>query len=141
MQVIHKLAEQAKSTLLTANQLGQLADAYQVTRAERLVADKIAANLKKDESIAEALLIEQMRIQEITAAGGSLLRVSIGEPDLVPTVKDWTAFYAHIQATGDFSLLERRPGKAACRERWDAGEQVPGVDQFPVYKLSRNEVK
>lgn len=139
--MLNDLLEAGKARPLTATELGTLADIYHVKRIERLAADKVAATLKSEESAAEAMLIEQMRTQEITACGGSKLRVALAKPDYVPHVTDWNAFYKHILKTKDFSFLERRPGKAACRERWDDGQQIPGVEQFPVYKLSRNEVK
>lgn len=141
MKRLQQLLEQGKVEPLTASELGELADLYDAARTARLAADKVAATHKADESAAEAMLIEQMRTQEVSACGGSKLVVRIGSPDMVPAVKDWDKFYAHILKTKDFSLLERRPGKAACRERWEDGKQIPGVEQFPVYKLSRSEVK
>ena len=138
---LEELVQAAKLSDLTAGQLGELADIYKQVRETRLMADKVAATWKEQEVLAEGLLIQQMLKQNITAAGGQKLRVGLSSPDYVPHVKDWTAFYQYIQQTGSFDLLERRPGKAACRERWEAQEQVPGVEKFPVYKLTRNEVK
>jgi hypothetical protein len=126
---------------LTAPELGQLADIHFGARNARLAADKVAAAHKEVEYGAEQLLIAQMLKQEVTAAGGKLLRVALAGPDYVPHVKDWQAFYAYIQTTGSFDLLEQRPGRVAARERWNVGETIPGVDKFPVYKLSRNGVK
>ena len=141
MLKLEHLLAQSKLRPLSASELGELADIYHKVRADRLAADKVAGILKAHEYSAEALLIAQMLSQEITACGGQRLRVALAAPDMVPAVKDWDKYYAYILETGDFSLLERRPGKAACRERWDDGQQIPGVEQFPVYKLSRNEVK
>lgn len=138
---LEELLQAAKQSDLTAGQLGELADIYREVRQSRLLADKVAAGWKEQEAAAEALLIQQMLKQNITAAGGRRLRVGLSSPEYVPHVKDWYAFYKYIQQTGSFDLLERRPGKAACRERWEAQEQVPGVEKFPVYKLTRNEVK
>jgi hypothetical protein len=59
----------------------------------------------------------------------------------VPTVQDWQKLWDHIVETRDFSLLEKRVGKAAVKEHWSADEEVPGVIKFPVYKLSKSEVK
>jgi hypothetical protein len=126
---------------LTAPELGQLADIHFGARNARLAADKVAAAHKEVEVGSEQLLIEQMLKQGVSAAGGHLLRVALAGPDYVPQVKDWQAFYGYIQETGAFELLERRPGKAAARERWEAGEIIPGIDKFPVYKLTRNGVK
>jgi hypothetical protein len=125
---------------LTAGELGQLADLYDEARKSRLAADKESAKHREVEYGAEQLLIEQMRTQRISAAGGATLRVGLEGPDYVPRVENWQSFYQYIQESGDFSLLERRPGKLACRERWEAGMAVPGVEKFPVYKLSRQGV-
>lgn len=141
MKRLQQLLEQGKAEPLTASELGELADLYDAARTERLAADKVAAAHKADESAAEAMLIEQMRSQEVSACGGSKLVVRIGSPDMVPAVKDWAKLYEFIKQNDAFDLLERRPGKAACRARWDDGQDVPGVEQFPVYKLQRSEVK
>jgi hypothetical protein len=137
--------ERGKQELpLTAKELALLADTWFATMQDRLAADKKAAALKSTETLCQTILIAQLRAQELTAIGGSLVRVSIdSEPEYQPHVKDWNEFYKFILQTQDFSLLERRPGKAACRERWavDGDSAVPGVEKFPVYKLRRNEVK
>lgn len=140
---LQEILQAAETGNLSATVLGQLADVYHDLRTRRLAADKVAAGLKADETAAEQLLINEMQLQKITAVGGSTLRVSLNlnEPDYVPHVKDWDKFYEYIKQNNAFELLERRPGKAACRERWDDGKQVPGVEKFPVFKLSRNEVK
>jgi len=138
---LDKLKLAATERNLTAKELGDLADFYHTTRAERLAADKVAAALKTQESTAEQLLIDQMLKQEITAAGGKKLRVGLSAPDYVPHITSWEDYWKYIKDNDAFELLERRPGKAACRERWEAGIQVPGCEKFPVYKLTRNEVK
>lgn len=128
--------------MLTGTELSALADKYWNTRQERLAADKVAAELKTLESKCEAQLIAEMREQQLTAVGGQRVRLTIPTtPDYVPTVEDWGVFYEHILETKDFSLLEKRVGKAAVKERWGQDEIVPGVTKFPVYKLSKSEVK
>lgn len=127
---------------MTATELAALADHFWSTREKRLAADKAAKDLKDEEARAEATLIKEMREQQLTAIGGKLVRLAIPTvPEYVPAVKDWDAFYKHILQSGDFSLLHKRIGAQACKERWDAGEEVPGVEKFPVYKLSKSEVK
>lgn len=122
-------------------ELSALADHYWTTREQRLAADKVAAELKTEESRAEALLIQEMRANNLTAVGGQKVRLSIPTvPDMVPTVTDWEALRAHILKTGDFSLLEKRVGKAAVKERWDADVDIPGVVGYPVFKLSKSKV-
>lgn len=127
---------------LTSKELADIADKYWLKRTERLAADKVAAALKSEEAKYEATLIEQMLLQEITGIGGHIVRLSIPKtPDYVPAVKNWPAYYAYIVANNAFELLEKRPGRLACKERWDAGEIIPGVEKFPVYKLSKEGVK
>lgn len=126
---------------LTATELAQLADHYWTTREKRLAADRVAKDLKDEESRTEATLLKEMREQQLTAIGGKLVRLAIPTvPDYVPAVQDWAALYKHIQATGDFSLLQKRVGTTACKERWEANETIPGVEKFPVYKLSKSGV-
>jgi len=127
---------------LTAKQLASVADDWFATRKDRYAADKVAMKLKEREQNAYALLIEQMRMQELTAIGGARVRVGMSlEPTYEPHVVDWDSFYAFILETKDFSLLERRPGRSACKERWEDDVVVPGVEKFPVYKLTSSEVK
>ena len=126
---------------MTASELATLADRYWHTREQRIAADKVAKDLKTAESLDEATLIKEMREQQLTAIGGQRVRLSIPTtPEYVPAVKDWDALYQHVLQSKDFSLLHKRVGTAACKERWDAGEEVPGIDRYPVYKLSKSGV-
>ena len=122
-------------------ELTKLSDVFFQLHKKRLALDKEAAELKKAEELAHALLVQQMLEQDLTALGGKTVKLELPPPRMEPHVKDWDKFYAYILKTKDFSLLERRPGKAACRERWDDNVVVPGVEQFPVYRLSKSEVR
>lgn len=131
----------AEAPVISASSLGELADFWLLTQNERLAADKVAAALKAKEEQAKQILLHQMQLQGITGIGGKTVRVGMDpEPEYQPHVKDWEAFYKYILKTKDFSLLERRPGKAACRERWADDKEVPGVEKFPVYKLTKQKV-
>ena len=127
---------------LTASELGQLADLYWVAYQDRLAADKVAAALKSDESKHQARLMAEMQRQGLSAVGGARVRLTLSTvPEYTPAVKDWAALYAYIKANDAWDMLEKRPGKLASRARWDEGEIIPGVEKFPVYKLSKSEVK
>lgn len=127
---------------ISGAELGKLADEYADVKAKRLAADKVAAALKSQETALSMRIIEQMQLQELTAIGGSTIRLMLPvEPDYVPHVVDWPVYYNHILEQNDFSLLERRPSRAALKERWEAGVDVPGVEKFPVFKLSESKVK
>lgn len=127
---------------MTPGELASLADSYWKVYNERLAADKVAKELKAQESKLEAQLIAEMREGDLTSVGGRTVRLAIDrEPEYVPAVTDWQEVYNHILETRDFSLLEKRIGKSACKERWAAEESVPGVSKFPVWKLRKSEVK
>jgi hypothetical protein len=127
--------------MLTAKELSAMADAYWAIKTERLKADKVAAEFKTRENQLCATLIQEMREQEITGIGGITVRLAMDAPTLEPAVKDWSALYAYIVANNAFELLERRPGRAACKERWANGVDIPGVESYPVYKLTKQGVK
>lgn len=126
---------------LSAKDLGTLADAFWSTKTERLSADKVSKALKTDESALEAKLIAEMLRQEITAAGGKSIILTMPTPTQEPVVTDWPAFWQFIKQQDDMSLFEKRPGRAAIKERWENGESIPGIGKFPVYKLSKQGVK
>lgn len=127
--------------ILSATELGALADQHFEAKTKRLAADKVAKELKTEESRLEALIIDQMRRQQISSIGGKKIIYAMPSPTDEPVVEDWPKFQAHILETKDFSLLERRPGRAAIKERWEQDKAVPGVGKFPVYKLSKSGVK
>ena len=136
--LIKRVAEGEK---LSTNELADLVDAYVTKRDARLLADKTAAALKTDETILHDALMQQFQLQGVKSLGSARFGVKMAGPEYQPSVKDWPALYAYIKENDAFELLERRPGKGACRERWDAGEIIPGVEKFPVYKLSVSKVK
>lgn len=126
----------------TPQQLGVLADEYKKVRDDRLAADKVVKALASKEQEMCALLVQQMRLQEITSVGGKVATVSIPvEPDYVPAVTDWSAYWQYAKENDAPEMFERRPGKAACKERWEAGIVVPGVDKFPLFKLTIKGVR
>jgi hypothetical protein len=127
---------------ISTKELAKRADAYATIKAQRLAADKAAAALKVEEAKAKAFLMETMLAQEVTAIGGAIIRLELdSEPVQEPVVEDWPKLYAYIKKTGDFSLLEKRIGKAAVKEQWENGKKLPGVGSFPVWKLHEHAVK
>lgn len=140
MSVQTILARARAGEPLTAEDAAALADEFKVAEAERLKADKLAASLKTYEVEVKLTLINALKTLKITAVGGKAFTCTHSTEDM-PTVADWAAYEKYILETKDFSLLERRPGKAAIKERWDNGVDVPGIAKFPVDKLSFSKVK
>ena len=117
-------------------ELDHLAVLWRAATDERLDLDRKSKKLKDEETIASTLLIQQMRKTGLVSYTPTH-EISVNrEPEYVPHVMDWEAYWGFIIKTKDFSLLEKRPGKSACQERWDAGQAIPGVEKYPVYKLT-----
>jgi hypothetical protein len=55
---------------------------------------------------------------------------------VVPQVVDWDMVYEHIQSTGDFYLLQKRPAAAAFRELHESGEVIPGMEPYTKRSIS-----
>lgn len=55
---------------------------------------------------------------------------------VLPQVVDWEALFDHIQETGAFHLLQRRPAAAAFRELNQSGEEVPGIEPYIKREIS-----
>lgn len=97
-------------------------------------AEKIIAEMKASEKELDDALLIMLQKQKLDKAAGSSASVSISKQPL-PKVTDWEAFWAHIKKTGEFDLLERRPARAAYKERIEAKKAVPGVETFWDTKL------
>jgi hypothetical protein len=115
--------------------LGACADLFYKTQQRRLALEAEAAKVAKDEAALKEHIINTLPKSDANGITGKLCRVTIRKT-LVPTVSDWDQLYAYVLKTKDFSLLERRIGKAAVRERWEARKEVPGVEGFNVVTLS-----
>jgi len=53
-----------------------------------------------------------------------------------PAIKDWQAFYGYVASTGQFELLHKRLSSAAFRERWEAGEVIPGTEASDLWEIT-----
>lgn len=108
------------------------------TRGARLVLDRQSTAYKKTEVECNSLLVDQL------SKHGGVIETDMnvwflsGRID-EPHVSDWEKLWGHIRATGDFSLLEKRPSSTAIKAIWGAGESVPGVEKYPVYKLVKGD--
>lgn len=61
--------------------------------------------------------------------------VNMSQKD-VPTVTDWPAFYQFVAEQEAFEFLQKRLSLPAFKERWGAGETVPGVQATQIWDLS-----
>lgn len=100
----------------------------------RRIADRDKELISVWKTLEEELLNrldEQGMLQGKTAAGTASITETI-----VPNVVDWDALQEHIQETGDFHLLQKRPAAAAFRELHASGEVIPGMEAFNKRTIS-----
>jgi hypothetical protein len=110
-------------------------DALVKVRDERRrIADRDKELVAEWKSLEEELLgrlDEQGMLQGKTAAGTATITETI-----VPNVVDWDELHEHIQETGDFYLLQKRPAAAAFRELHASGKEIPGMEPFNKRTIS-----
>lgn len=71
--------------------------------------------------------------ERVEIKGGIGVRLT---SSVVPTVKDWDAFYAWIKKNNAFWMLERRPSVTGYRDQLSTGKAIPGVESFTRIKLN-----
>lgn len=74
-----------------------------------------------------------------SAVAGRVARAGL-TTERVGTIKDFDALRAHVVATGDLALFQRRLSDAYLRDLWEAGQEVPGVGAFTIVKVSLTKV-
>jgi len=119
--------------------LGACADKLYQIKQKRLDAQKIVDAFAAEESALKNHIIENLPKSDASGIAGKLARVTVVTKE-VPQVTDWDALYKYVVKTKDFSLLQRRVGDAAIKERWEAGKEVPGVGHFNAVTVSMNKV-
>jgi hypothetical protein len=83
----------------------------------------------------EAQIMEQMSSVGISQAATEKASCTMREVKH-PSIIDWPAFYEHVAKTGEFELLHKRLSSPAFRERWEAGEVIPGTTTTSLWELS-----
>ena len=121
--------------LKLSSHLPDLINLYISTRAQRLVLDKQAAEVKEDEEALKNVIIAKFKDGDLTACGATngLVKMTVLKE---PVATDWPALYDYIKETGHWEFLHKRVTSTAIKEHWNAGETIPGVGVTEVYKLS-----
>lgn len=96
------------------------------------------AELKEIKEEFDAKEWELMRVMEelgLDQAKSDRVTVSL-KKDTVGTVEDWDALEDYIKENDAFYLFQRRISSVAYKELLQMGEDVPGVKQTELTKLS-----
>jgi hypothetical protein len=100
--------------------------------------ESLASEIKtcnEDLAKIEADIMEQMSNAGISQAGSDKATCFMKSTPS-PSIVDWNAFYSYVAETKQFELLHKRLSSTVFRERWDAGETIPGTKMTPVWELS-----
>ena len=115
--------------------LGACADALYTLRKERLALEDQAEKIKQKESAIKEYFIKQVPKSKADGIIGKLATAKLN-PTMVAQVEDWDKLHAYIVKKKAWELLQRRVSDSAARERWEAGESIPGVKPFKVINVS-----
>ena len=115
--------------------LGACVDRLFAIRAERSKLSAVDTKLDEERKAIEQRLIDELPASSAEGITGKLARATIVSKR-VGTVSDWTKLQAYIKRTGAFELLSKRLSQEAVTERWEAKQQVPGVEGITVKKVS-----
>lgn len=129
----------AKKNYRFSKKMGTCADRLYALKAKRLAAQKVADEIKEEETALKEHIINTLPKSEASGIAGKMARVTVVNKT-VPRVEDWDKFYRHVKRTGNFEMLQRRVGEKAIQERWDNGKEVPGVSHFTFPIISMNKV-
>lgn len=112
---------------------------FNIREAKRELAEEMKL-LDEQYAAVEAALIEALNGQGIPSARSTLATATVTSA-VMPNVKDWTAFHEYIRDHDALYLLERRPSVVACRELFQAGETLPGVEPYEKVGLSLTKLR
>ena len=115
--------------------LGAAVDRLYTTRQTRLEETREIDGMKAYETAIKEHLIETLPKDDASGVTGLLARAQISSKK-VPSVKDWTAFFAYVKENDAWDLLAKRVNDTAVAERWDNGETIPGIDAFVLTSVS-----
>ena len=128
-----------KTDFKVPESLAQAADLLYSTRQSRLAVEKQVDELAAIETKIKEYLIAQLPKGDASGVAGSLARVSL-KTKTKAQVENWEELYRHIEETGSWELVQRRISETAVRDRWEQGEEVPGVSKFHAIEVSCTKV-
>ncbi len=115
---------------MTDTRLTELVELLFELREKRSGVRKIDADYKAQQEEIEKQVIEMLETSGASAANSEAGTVTV-TMTASPKVLDFPALRKYIEASPQerLDLLEKRVSKAGCKERWQIGEKVPGVEQ------------
>ena len=103
--------------------------------AKKAEADAVAAKVKE----IEEHIIDTFPKTGLQGGKGAVASATI-TTTVEPTAKDWDAIFGYVKKKGAFDLMYRRINGKAWRDRIEAGEKIPGIEEFNRIKLSIRKI-
>lgn len=119
--------------------IGRCADLYHDVRELRLAMAKEVEEVAAFERKVEQHIVDNLSKSADTGAAGLRYRAQI-TTKVKPTVEDWPALQAHVLASGDFDLIQKRISDKAVADRWNAGVELPGIGKFNAIGVSITKI-
>jgi len=107
-----------------------------VTRFNNVRDERLDLQRKRDKRYESEIELKLMLVEAIKESGLQKVANVKLVLKIKPVAKDWEAIRKYIIEHDAWDLMQRRLGDLACRERWDDGIDLPGIDKFPVDDLS-----
>lgn len=117
-----KLPKLPKQVGAAADQLWKLQEAH-------LLAVAKADAIEKDVVAYKMAMMKTFKKAELKVAGGKKGLVTLVNRD-EPQIEDFNKLWAYARKKNAPELFQRRLSSPAIRERWEAGEKIPGVGVF-----------
>lgn len=119
--------------------LGATIDLLYTVCQQRLDAEKVIEAMKEQEATIRDYLMSNFEHAGLEGAKGSQATASLRR-STVADVTDWGKLWTYISKTKSWDLVQKRVSVTACRERWDASKQIPGVEPKEIVALSLTKV-
>lgn len=115
--------------------LGTLIDGIWSLRESKRALEAQIKELEGKIAEKETALMERLDKEGADKATGKKASVSISETQ-VANIVDFDALAAFVKKTGYFHLFQRRVADTACRELWEQGKAIPGLEPFTKRRLN-----
>lgn len=124
----------------TLSELAQWADVLYNVREQRLELERGIAKLQERETELKTAMIAEMRAAGVRVAGGRTCTLK-WETKNTPRGRDWGQIYDYVSENNAFDCLYRRLNVQAILDRVEQGEQIPGLEWYPVDSISYSKGK
>lgn len=120
--------------------VAEMVDSLYHKRQARLEAQRQVDDMKAEEDELSANLLKFALDTDDDDLMGTIVTFHVNHTQ-EPDVTDWAALQAHIRSTGEIDLLEKRVMRSAVKQRWEMGNQVPGVQRMDKASVSFRVIK